>query len=50
MTHKSGVEKNVNRRRGAFDEANQAGGGGRNGHNEKMSFVGESIEISLVHG
>ncbi|GAA5824978.1 hypothetical protein JCM5353_002954 [Sporobolomyces roseus] len=43
LTHKSGVEKNVNRRRGGFGETSEAGEGGRNGHNEKMSFVGRRI-------
>jgi len=49
LTHKSGVEKNVNRRRGAFGEASPAGEGGRNGHNEKMSFVGESCLSLVIH-
>lgn len=37
------MEKNVNRRRGGFGETSEAGEGGRNGHNEKMSFVGKSL-------
>ncbi|GAA5926180.1 uncharacterized protein JCM15063_000207 [Sporobolomyces koalae] len=44
LTHKSGVEKSYSRQRGgSANEALAAPEGGKNGHNEKMSFVGRRI-------
>lgn len=45
MTHKSGVEKSLGRGRGGFGGVEESKEGGKNGHNEKMSFVGESTRL-----
>ncbi|GAA5823944.1 hypothetical protein JCM3770_004141 [Rhodotorula araucariae] len=43
LTHKSGVDKSGLYRRGARDDAEPRDEGGRNGHNEKLAFVGRRV-------
>ncbi|GAA5961431.1 hypothetical protein JCM3765_003577 [Sporobolomyces pararoseus] len=43
LTHKSGVDKRSTRGRTGFGGVEEAQEGGKNGHNEKMSFVGRRI-------
>ncbi|GAA5912777.1 uncharacterized protein JCM6883_006232 [Sporobolomyces salmoneus] len=43
LTHKSGVEKSQNRGRPGMNSGEETQTGGKNGHNEKMSFVGRRI-------
>lgn len=50
LTHKSGVDKRSVRGRTGFGGAEEAEEGGKNGHNEKMSFVGKSPSRAKSRG